>query len=112
MSARIVSGFNRERRREIVSLPPEKMRSTATTEPVQVEFSCLNSRKVSKLLTGNGHEIACHSVHTRRFSPSCIPPLDWIGVLWCSGSIKVPFQFISIILVVGAVVIVCEIDEA
>lgn len=33
IKVRMVSGVKRERRKEIVSLPPEKTRSTATAEP-------------------------------------------------------------------------------
>jgi hypothetical protein len=34
MRTRIVFGFRLARRNEIVSLPPEKMRSTATADPM------------------------------------------------------------------------------
>ncbi|KAJ7653776.1 hypothetical protein B0H17DRAFT_1146984 [Mycena rosella] len=37
IKVRMVSGFNRERRKEIVFLPPEKTRSTATTESGEVK---------------------------------------------------------------------------
>ncbi|KAJ7648923.1 hypothetical protein B0H17DRAFT_1147878 [Mycena rosella] len=38
IKVRMVSGFNWERCNEIVSLPPEKTRSTATAEPGEVAF--------------------------------------------------------------------------
>lgn len=39
MRTRIVSGFRLERLKEIVSRPPEKMRSTATAEPISYHLT-------------------------------------------------------------------------
>jgi hypothetical protein len=52
----MVSGFKRARHREIVSLPPEKTRSTAAAEPVTAYQDQLTSRVRGKVRRGVGQE--------------------------------------------------------
>lgn len=55
ISVRIVSGCRRERLREIVSLPPEKIRSTATADPWK--SNQLNIFVYTSILTNLVHQI-------------------------------------------------------
>jgi hypothetical protein len=60
------SGFKRARRREMVSLPTEKTRSTATAEREPNGLSFTLPEKLNKP-TGNGHNITCKLIQTRVF---------------------------------------------
>ena len=48
-----MSGWSLARWREIVSRPPENIRSTATAEPVNSDLSRVNHNIAQKTLTGN-----------------------------------------------------------
>jgi hypothetical protein len=75
ISARMVAGWRLARRREIVSRPPLKTRSTETADPRQHVRSS-QPRQLRPRLTRNRENVARHPRKTWELrSPTC-PPLD------------------------------------
>jgi hypothetical protein len=76
MSFLIVSGLRLARRREIVSLPPEKMRSTATADPIKKKIDinmCVNKAWTGKK-TWDGKNVTGKTRKVWKLRASPIPP--------------------------------------
>lgn len=107
INVRMVSAFNRARRREIVSLPPEKTRSTATAEPA-TSISTLRALQEPNQHTRDGHDVACKSVQSRKLVFPRIPPLHRVCVGERTSRAKVTIQLVALILIVVPVQVKCR----
>lgn len=81
----MVSGVKRERRKEVVSLPPEKTRSTATAEPKTPEH--FYGTKYEEIVPGIN--VACKPIQAWELGLPSIPPLNGIGVRGRARRVKI-----------------------
>ena len=91
----IVSGWRHARHIEMVSQPPEKIRSTATAEPsIKALVSCIVKNKY-KSFTRNSKDVSSKTVQVGELGMSPPPPIKWLArIKILLSKLEVIFEFI------------------
>ena len=82
MSVWIVSGLRLVQQRDIVSCPPEKIRSTATADPKQNYLVNIFYKMQRKCHTGYRKKIVSKMIELRKLWTLTVPPLKWVNDFW------------------------------